>query len=63
MDIDSLRMNYDGVGRQKDLEIAHLRRLIDDQKHIPQAPISYVDHSGHDDTIRKLRANLEDAYV
>jgi len=62
MDLDSFRMNYDGMLHQRDLEIAHLRRLLEDQRHIPIPPIPVVDNYGQDETIRKLRANLEDAY-
>lgn len=62
MDLDSIRMNSDGLLHQRELEIAHLRRLLEDQRHIPTAPIPVIDNSGQDETIRKLRANLDDAY-
>jgi uncharacterized coiled-coil protein SlyX len=61
MDLDSLRMNTDNLLHQKDLEIAHLRRLLDDHRYISPPPTAIID-IGNDDVIRKLKINLEDAY-
>jgi len=66
MDIDSSKMNYEGMLRSKDLETAQLRRMLEEQRDVirvetKQVPL--VDFSGNEETIRKLKASLEEAYV
>lgn len=66
MDGDSLRMNYEGMLRSKDIETAQLRRLLEEQRNLvltENRSIPIVDLSGNEETIRRLKSSLEEAYV
>lgn len=66
MDADSLRMNYEGMLRTKDIETAQLRRLLEEQRNLvltENRSIPIVDLSGNEETIRRLKSSLEEAYV
>jgi len=65
MDADSLRMNYEGMLRTKDIETAQLRRLLEEQRNLvltENRSIPIVDLSGNEETIRRLKSSLEEAY-
>jgi len=65
MDGDSIRMNYEGMLRSKDIETAQLRRLLEEQRNLvltENRSVPIVDLSGNEETIRRLKSSLEEAY-
>jgi len=65
MDLDSSRMNYEGILRNKDLETTQVRRMLEEQRDLTRTEtrhVPLVDFSGNEETIRRLKASLEEAY-
>jgi len=41
MDLDSSRMNYEGILRNKDLETTQVRRMLEEQRDLTRVIIQY----------------------
>jgi len=62
MDMDTMKMDFDSVMKQKDIELSNVRKILNEERLQSQiTPV--IEDRGSEEVIRKLKRDLEDSYV